>query len=176
MTIHILFKWKSPPRPPQEVPGQCDWRLDARKVCSRVNLPCFTYSHVLARDLKSYQDTIATFNMPALSERFEFIRQLGNVFLIQPDILRSYITENYLGRIEPALLRPYLAQRADWGKEEKVFEGLFGEDGEGKGFKDRLGVSRMMRELEGLRIGDGAGSAFSGGFSFNSLNTRSLGI
>jgi exocyst complex component 5 len=116
--------------------------------------------------------------MPALSERFEFIRQLGNVFLIQPDILRSYITENYLGRIEPTLLRPYLAQRADWGKEEKALEGLFGEEGEqeGKGFKDRLGVSRMMRELEGLRIGDGGGSAFSGGFSFNSLNARSLGI
>lgn len=36
-----------------------------------------------------------------------------------------------------------------------MFEGLFGEDGEDKGFKDRLGVSRMMRELEGLRIGDG---------------------
>ncbi|KAF8514881.1 exocyst complex component Sec10 [Hysterangium stoloniferum] len=133
---------------------------------------------MLAKDLKSYQDTIATFNMPALSERFEFIRQLGNVFLIQPDILRTYITENYLGKIEPALLRPYLAQRAEWNKEEKMFEGLFGDEGEneGRGFKDRLGVSRMMRELEALRIGDGAGSGFSAGFSFNSLNTRSLGI
>ncbi|KAF8574198.1 exocyst complex protein [Ramaria rubella] len=131
---------------------------------------------MLAKDLRSYQDIIATFNMPALSERFEFIRQLGNVFLIQPDILRSYITENYLGRIEPALLRPYLAQRAEWGREEKALEGMFGEEGEseGKGFKDRLGVSRMMRELESLRIGD-TGSAFSGGFSFNSLNARSLG-
>lgn len=131
-------------------------------------------AHTPSRDLKSYQDIIATFNMPSLSERFEFIRQLGNVFLIQPDILRSYITENYLGRIEPALLRPYLAQRADWGKEEKAFEGLFGEEGEqeGKGFKDRLGVSRMMRELEALRIGDGGGSSFSSGFSFNSLNAR----
>lgn len=116
--------------------------------------------------------------MPSLSERFEFIRQLGNVFLIQPDILRSYITENYLGRIEPALLRPYLMQRADWGKEEKALEGLFGEEGEqeGRGFKDRLGVSRMMRELEALRIGDGGGSPFAGGFSFNSLNARSRGV
>lgn len=105
--------------------------------------------------------------MPALSERFEFLRQLGNVFLIQPDILRTYITENYLGRIEPALLRPYLAQRADWSKEEKMFEGFFGDD-ESKGFKDRLGVSRMMRELETLRL-DNATSAFTTGFSFNSL-------
>ena len=66
---------------------------------------------------------MATYNVPALSERFEFIRQLGNVFLIQPDILKSYITEGYLGRIDTALLRPYLAQRSDWGQFEKGFDG-----------------------------------------------------
>src|SRR6266849_4449830 len=76
---------------------------------------------IFLRDLKSYQDTIATFSIPALHERFEFIRQLGNIFLVQPEILKSYITENYLGRIEPNLLRPYLAQRSDWGHVEKRF-------------------------------------------------------
>ena len=74
------------------------------------------------RDLKTYQDTIASFGLPALSERFEFLRQLGNIFLIQPDILKSYITENYLGRIEPILLRPYLAQRSDWAQFERAFD------------------------------------------------------
>jgi hypothetical protein len=57
---------------------------------------------------------VATFGIPSLSERFEFIRQLGNVFLIQPEILKSYITEGYLGRIDASLLRPYLSQRTDW--------------------------------------------------------------
>lgn len=59
-----------------------------------------------------------------------------------------------------------------------MFEGFFGDDEqEGRGFKDRLGVSRMMKELEFLRIDsalrlDGASSAFATSFSFNSLNTR----
>ncbi|KAF9509870.1 hypothetical protein BS47DRAFT_1396495 [Hydnum rufescens UP504] len=77
---------------------------------------------MLAKDLRSYQDTIATFALPSLSERFEFIRQLGNVFLVRPEILKSYITENYLGRIEPALLRPYLMQRSDWSQFERAFD------------------------------------------------------
>ncbi|GJJ10552.1 hypothetical protein Clacol_004779 [Clathrus columnatus] len=122
---------------------------------------------MLAKDLKSYQDIITSFRLPILSERFEFIKELGNLFLIQPEILRTYIRENNLGRIEPILLRPYLAQRADWNKEEKMFEGFFGDEEteSAKGLKDRLGVSRMMRELESLRIGDGP-TSFSTGFSF----------
>lgn len=110
---------------------------------------------MLAKDIKSYQDTIGTFSIPSLHERFEFIRQLGNVFLVRPDILRSYITEGYLGRIESSLLRPYLAQRSDWGQAEKGFNDS-SEDGmtEGKGLKDRLGMGRLsmiMKDLEPLR-------------------------
>jgi len=116
---------------------------------------------MLAKDLKSYQDTIATFSIPALHERFEFIRQLGNIFLVQPEILKSYITENYLGRIEPNLLRPYLAQRSDWGYVEKRFsddsEEAAGGKASTKGLRDRFGMGRlsmMMKDLEGLRFGD----------------------
>lgn len=76
----------------------------------------------MLRDLKTYQDTIVTFSLPALSERFEFLRQLGNVFLVRPEILKSYITENYLGRIEPSLLRPYLEKREDWAQFERQFD------------------------------------------------------
>ena len=120
-----------------------------------------TLTNTSLRDLKSYQDTIATFSIPALHERFEFIRQLGNVFLVQPEVLKSYITGNYLGRIEPALLRPYLAQRSDWGHVEKRFsddtEEVAGGKTSAKGLRDRFGMGRlsmMMKDLEGLRFGD----------------------
>ena len=115
------------------------------------------------RDLKSYQDTVISFNVPSLVERYEFIRQLGNVFLVRPEILRSYITENYLGRIDASLLKPYLAQRSDWVQ----YENRFNESSETedtvtdiatKGLKDRFQIARlsmMMRELEGLKIGEG---------------------
>lgn len=110
-------------------------------------------------------------------ERFEFIRQLGNVFLVRPEILRSYITENYLGRIDSALLKPYLAQRSDWVQFENRFnEGLqiddVAADVGNKGLKDRFNVGRlsaMMKELEGLKIGDGLSmsipSSITGGFT-----------
>jgi exocyst complex component 5 len=79
------------------------------------------------------------------------------VFLVRPEILKSYITENYLGRIDSSLLTPYLAQRSDWGYVEKGFtDGLnMGEGGgtDNKGLRERLGMGRlsvMMKELEGL--------------------------
>ncbi|KAH9939976.1 exocyst complex component Sec10 [Amylocystis lapponica] len=111
---------------------------------------------MLAKDLKSYQDTIGTFSIPSLHERFEFIRQLGNVFLVRPDILKSYITEGYLGRIDATLLRPYLAQRSDWGQAEKGFNDSTEDGGmaESKGLRDRLGMGRLsmiMKDLEPLR-------------------------
>lgn len=113
--------------------------------------------------MKSYQDTIALFKIPLLVERFEFIRQLGNAFLVRPEILRSYITENYLGRIDSSLLRPYLAQRSDWAQFENRFNESSEMDGidadvNNKGLKDRFGMGRLssvMKELEGLKIGEG---------------------
>ncbi|KAI0772013.1 exocyst complex protein [Trametes elegans] len=113
---------------------------------------------MLAKDLKSYQDTIDTFSIPSLHERFEFIRQLGNVFLVKPDILKSYITEGYLGRIDANLLRPYLAQRSDWGQAEKGFndaaDGGAASGADGQGVRDRFGMGRLsmiMKDLEPLR-------------------------
>lgn len=129
------------------------------------------------RDLKSYQDAISSFGIPSLHERFEFIRQLGNVFLVRPEILSSYITENYLGRIDSTLLKPYLAQRSDWGSFEKGFDDGTGTEDDGlsaeKGLRERLGIGRlstMMKDLEGMRRGEGMPalpSALSGNFSIS---------
>ncbi|KAF8897737.1 exocyst complex protein [Infundibulicybe gibba] len=132
---------------------------------------------MLAKDLKSYQDAISSFGIAALHERFEFIRQLGNVFLVRPEILKSYITENYLGRIDANLLKPYLALRSDWGQFEKGFNDTddAAEDllagAESKGLKDRFGrLSVMMKELEVSKLSEGITipSSFAGGFSIAS--------
>lgn len=120
----------------------------------------------VCRDIKMYQDTIAGFGVPALIERFEFIRQLGNVFLVRPEILKSYITENYLGRIDPTLLKPYLALRSDWGQFEKGFNDANAElldDAHDSNslspnipIRSRFGrLSVMMKDLEGMKLGEG---------------------
>ncbi|KAF9226649.1 exocyst complex component Sec10 [Gyrodon lividus] len=137
---------------------------------------------MLAKDLKSYQDTVTSFNVPSLLERYEFIRQLGNVFLVRPEILRSYITENYLGRIDSSLLKPYLAQRSDWVQ----FENRYNESSEmddtvsdvtTKGLKDRFKMARlsmMMKELEGLKLGDGIAMTIPSGIT-NSFSMTGRG-
>ncbi|KAJ3987466.1 exocyst complex protein [Lentinula detonsa] len=109
---------------------------------------------MLATDIRMYQDTVSNFGIASLTERFEFIRQLGQVFLLSPEILKSYITENYLGRIEPSLLKPYLAQRSDWGQFEKGFnDSDMPVDGTTSETKSRFGrLSVMMKELEGLKL------------------------
>ncbi|KAI0787030.1 exocyst complex component Sec10 [Irpex lacteus] len=136
---------------------------------------------MLAKDLKSYQDTIGTFSIPSLHERFEFLRQLGNVFLVRPDILKSYITEGYLGRIDSSLLKPYLAQRSDWGQAEKGFNDSVGmEDGaaDGKGMRDRFGMGRLsmiMKDLEPLKEHMPTMPTIPAGMSMPSLNMSRFG-
>ncbi|TPX36908.1 hypothetical protein SmJEL517_g00874 [Synchytrium microbalum] len=70
----------------------------------------------LAKDLALYQETIATFGVSALSERFNLLRELANAYIAKPEALRSVIYEGVLGRIDPVLLVPYISLRADWGK------------------------------------------------------------
>lgn len=69
---------------------------------------------MIHRDLASYQETMSTFGLPALNDPFDMLRQLGNSFIVQPNVLKSYMTESHLGRIDARLLRPYLAQRSDY--------------------------------------------------------------
>ncbi|CUA70358.1 Exocyst complex component sec10 [Schizosaccharomyces pombe 972h-] [Rhizoctonia solani] len=117
---------------------------------------------MLAKDLKSYQDIIATYNIAALDERYEFLRQLGNVFLVPAQSLKSFVTESYLGRIDAQLLRPYLAQRSDWNQTERGYDGeapvADANDASSRGLKERLGVTgklaAVVRELDNLRVGD----------------------
>lgn len=42
------------------------------------------------------------------------LRQLGNIFVVKPEILRSILSEGYLARLDPNVLYPYLEKRADF--------------------------------------------------------------
>jgi len=77
---------------------------------------------MLTKDLTMYQDTIAKFNIPGLNERYEMIRELGNIFVVQPSILKSYLAESaMLGKIDGKLLKPFFLMRADYGDHGKKF-------------------------------------------------------
>ncbi|TIC70399.1 Mak16-domain-containing protein [Wallemia mellicola] len=70
---------------------------------------------MLTKDIALYQETIANFNQPILKPRFEMLRQLGNLFIVRPEVLRAYMRDDiHLSKLDPAMLRPYLAQRSDY--------------------------------------------------------------
>jgi hypothetical protein len=144
----------------KKISGESHWRVDACKVGCLEPGPVANLT-LLDRDIKSYQDVINSFSIVALRERFDFLRQLGNVFLVRPETIKSYISENQLGRIDINLLKPYLALRSDWTQFEKAFneaEGLTDENSsssEGRGFKERFGrLSVMMKDLENVKLSD----------------------
>ena len=66
------------------------------------------------RDIAKYQEVIRMFKLPGLDERFEMLRQLGNIFVVKPEILKSILSEGYLARLDPSVLYPYLEKRIDF--------------------------------------------------------------
>ncbi|KAI8089981.1 exocyst complex component Sec10-like protein [Halteromyces radiatus] len=69
---------------------------------------------LVTKDIAKYQEVIMMFKIPTLNDRFEMLRQLGNIFVVKPEILRSILSEGYLARLEPNVLYPYLEKRADF--------------------------------------------------------------
>ncbi|KAI8388105.1 exocyst complex component Sec10-like protein [Radiomyces spectabilis] len=69
---------------------------------------------LMTKDIAKYQEVIRMFNIPALNDRFEMLRQLGNIFLVKPEILRSILSEGYLARLGSDVLLPYLEKRVDF--------------------------------------------------------------
>ncbi|KAG9289444.1 hypothetical protein G9A89_008005 [Geosiphon pyriformis] len=69
---------------------------------------------VLTKDMAKYQETIALFKITALDERFEMLRQLSNLFIVKPEILKSVLNEGYLAKIEVKYMHIYLQQRTDF--------------------------------------------------------------
>ncbi|KAI9478733.1 MAG: exocyst complex component Sec10-like protein [Benjaminiella poitrasii] len=69
---------------------------------------------LVTKDIAKYQEIIKMFKLPALDERFEMLRQLGNIFVVKPEILKSILSEGYLARLDPSILYPYLEKRVDF--------------------------------------------------------------
>ncbi|KAI8149998.1 exocyst complex component Sec10-like protein [Fennellomyces sp. T-0311] len=69
---------------------------------------------LVSKDISKYEEVIQMFKIPALNDLFEMLRQLGNIFLVKPEILRSILSEGYLARLDPSMLYPYLEKRVDF--------------------------------------------------------------
>ncbi|RUS21835.1 exocyst complex component Sec10-like protein [Endogone sp. FLAS-F59071] len=114
---------------------------------------------LLSKDIAKYQEAIQLFKLPSLNDRFEMLRQLGNVFLVRPEMIKIIISEGYLARLDHKALAPYLEMRADY-KSAKIDQlvGILegGEGGEGDGTiknvsKGHRRLSAFMRDNKVMR-------------------------
>ncbi|KAJ3124738.1 Exocyst complex component 5 [Nowakowskiella sp. JEL0407] len=119
----------------------------------------FPVSHsgglILSTDLSLYHQTITKFNIPSLSSKYEFLRELGTLFIIKPENLYALIHHkngtnasqaldglsnsrristktmggsssfSYLSTVDVQLLYPFLAMRTDWVKLSKLEKDMF---------------------------------------------------
>lgn len=111
---------------------------------------------LLTKDIAKYQESVKAWNIPSLNERFEMLRQLGNVFLVKPEILPSVLNEGYLAKVDFKSLYPYLQMRVDFktSKIDKLFEkklNLTAGNGSGNGSGPTSGgATSRMAQLEDL--------------------------
>jgi hypothetical protein len=49
-----------------------------------------------------------------LRDRYEMLWELGHLFVVRPENLRSVLSEGHLGRLDVKLVYPYIALRGDY--------------------------------------------------------------
>ncbi|RIA92225.1 exocyst complex component Sec10-like protein [Glomus cerebriforme] len=111
---------------------------------------------VLTKDIAKYQETITLFKIPQLDDRFEMLRQLGNLFIVKPEILKSVLNEGYLAKIDVKYLLPYLQARTDF--RSTGIDTLLGATAEiGSGERNFNEKARARLAAMGLNINIGLG-------------------
>jgi exocyst complex component 5 len=95
---------------------------------------CILILHFHLSDLKLYAETMGSIgpSWPNLKDRFELLTEIGNMFLVRPENLKSLMQEGILSAIDPKLLYPFLLLRADF-KTARVDE-IFPDAGSGLAF------------------------------------------
>ncbi|OBA21637.1 hypothetical protein METBIDRAFT_41025 [Metschnikowia bicuspidata var. bicuspidata NRRL YB-4993] len=69
---------------------------------------------VLTQDVIRYQSVIESWNIPELSERFQILREISNLFTVQPNLINSLITEGHLASLKVSTVRQYISKRTDF--------------------------------------------------------------
>ncbi|KAJ1903009.1 Exocyst complex component 5, partial [Coemansia sp. IMI 209127] len=68
---------------------------------------------VLVKDISKYRETINSFGLPMLNEKFSLLQDISNIFLVQPSALKSLLDEGPLSRLDRATLQGFIQMRED---------------------------------------------------------------
>lgn len=69
---------------------------------------------VLTQDVIRYQSVIDSWEIPQLSESFQILREISNLFTVQPNLINSLITEGHLASLKIFTVRQYISKRTDF--------------------------------------------------------------
>lgn len=79
---------------------------------------------VLTQDVIRYQSVIESWGVPELIESFTILKEISNLFTVQPDLINSLITEGHLASLKIYTVKQYISKRSDFTP--SYFERFFG--------------------------------------------------
>lgn len=69
---------------------------------------------VLTQDVIRYQSVIDSWEIEELSETFQILREISNLFTVQPNLINSLISEGHLANLKVYTVRQYISKRTDF--------------------------------------------------------------
>lgn len=81
----------------------------------------------LTQDVIQYQSTIDLWEIPSLTEKFLALRDVANLFTVQPNLINALITEGHFANMKVHTVRQYISNRADF--KPSYLERFFGRKG-----------------------------------------------
>ncbi|GEQ70090.1 hypothetical protein JCM33374_g3766 [Metschnikowia sp. JCM 33374] len=79
---------------------------------------------ILTQDVIRYQSVIESWGIAELSERFQILREISNLFTVQPNLINSLITEGHLASLKISTVRQFISKRTDFSP--SYMEMIFG--------------------------------------------------
>lgn len=75
---------------------------------------------VATKDIISYQTSIEQWKLPELTTKFQLLREIANLFTVQPELLNSLTKEGQLATVKPYVIRQFIMKRSDYSSNSYV--------------------------------------------------------
>ena len=69
---------------------------------------------ILTKDVIQFQSTVDSWKIPEISEQFQILKEIANLFTVHPDLINSLVSEGQLANVKPYTIRQYVMKRTDF--------------------------------------------------------------
>lgn len=75
---------------------------------------------IVTKDIIGYQNVIEDWRIPNLLEKFSTLRELANIYTVQPDLLDSLTKEGHLATLDRGTIQSYISRREDFNHDSFI--------------------------------------------------------